>query len=247
MFCTGSDKRPTCSISFSPWGGGAANVKTWTFAQAVGEARRMATYIDKLGLPPGSRIAICSKNCAYWILADWAIWMAGHVTVPLYPVLNAATVRYILEHSDSKLLFVGKLDPIWSEMQQGVPVGVRRVAFPLAPARDADRWDDIVRAHEPLAQIKHRSPDEMATIVYTSGSTGQPKGAMLSFGAMAAASEGLVKMLGLNATDRMLSYLPLAHTMERWIIGGCATKAPFQVFFAETVDTFLQEDRKSVV
>jgi len=224
-----------------PMGGGAANVKTWTFAQAVGEARRMAAYLDQLGLPPGSRIAICSKNCAYWIIADWAIWMAGHVTVPLYPVLNAATVRYILEHSDSKLLFVGKLDPIWSEMQQGVPVGVRRVAFPLAPSTDADRWDDIVRAHEPLAQVKRRSPDEMATIVYTSGSTGQPKGAMLSFGGMAAASEGLVKMLGLNATDRMLSYLPLAHTMERWIIGGCATKAPFQIFFAETVDTFLQD------
>jgi long-chain acyl-CoA synthetase len=224
-----------------PMGGGAASVKTWTFAQAVGEARRMATYLDKLGLPPGSRIAICSKNCAYWIIADWAIWMAGHVTVPLYPVLNAATVRYILEHSDSKLLFVGKLDPIWSEMQQGVPVGVRRVNFPLAPPGDGDRWDDIIAGHEPLAQVKHRSPDEMATIVYTSGSTGQPKGAMLSFGAMAAASEGLIKMLDLNQRDRMLSYLPLAHTMERWIIGGCATRAPFQIFFAETVDTFLQD------
>ncbi|HWO11671.1 MAG TPA: AMP-binding protein, partial [Polyangiaceae bacterium] len=63
-----------------PMGGGVANVETWTFAQAVGEARRMAAYLHRLGLPPGSRIAICSKNCAYWLLADWAIWMAGHVT-----------------------------------------------------------------------------------------------------------------------------------------------------------------------
>ena len=224
-----------------PMGGGVANVETWTFAQAVGEARRMAAYLHRLGLPPGSRIAICSKNCAYWLLADWAIWMAGHVTVPLYPVLNAATVRHILEHSDSKLLFVGKLDPIWSEMQQGVPMGVTKVAFPLAPPCNAEKWGDIVARHEPLAQVARRSPDELATIVYTSGSTGLPKGVMLSFGAMAIASEGLIRTLGFNSSDRMLSYLPLAHTMERWLVGCCATVAPFQIFFAESVDTFLQD------
>lgn len=224
-----------------PMGGGAENVKTWTFAQALREARRMAAHLDSLALPPKSRIAICSKNCAYWILADWAIWMAGHVSVPLYPVLNASTTRYILEHSEAKLLFVGKLDPIWSEMQQGVPAGVRRIAFPLSPPGDHAKWDEIIARHEPLTQAAPRTLDEMATIVYTSGSTGQPKGVMLSFGGMAAPTEGLVSLLGLNSTDRMLSYLPLAHTMERWIIGGCSTRAPFQVFFAESVDTFLQD------
>jgi long-chain acyl-CoA synthetase len=226
-----------------PIGGG--NVKTWTWAQAVGEARRMATYLERLGLPPGSRVAICSKNTAHWIIADWAIWMAGHVSVPLYPVLNAATVRYILEHSDSKVLFVGKLDRIWGEMQQGVPVGVRRVAFPLSPASDFEKWDDIIAKNEPMAQVAKRSLSEMATIVYTSGSTGQPKGVMLSFGAMAAPTEGLTSLFGFNPADRMLSYLPLAHTMERWIIGGCSTRAPFQVFFAESLHTFLQDVQRA--
>src|SRR5687768_4792038 len=92
-----------------PLGGGSANVGTWTFGQAVREARRMAAYLRSLKLPSKSRIAICSKNCAHWILADWAIWMADHVSVPLYPNLNSGTVRYILEHSDARLLFVGKL------------------------------------------------------------------------------------------------------------------------------------------
>jgi long-chain acyl-CoA synthetase len=224
-----------------PMGGGAANIKTWTFAQAMKEARRMAAYLVSLGLPPKSRIAICSKNCAHWILADWAIWMANHVAVPVYPVLNAGTVRYILEHSDAKVLFVGKLDPVWAEMRPGVPEGVRCVAFPLAPANDYERWDDIVARHEPLADVAARTLDEMATIVYTSGSTGQPKGVMLSFGAMAGPTQGLVDLLALGPADRMLSYLPLAHTMERWLVGGCSTRAPFQVFFAETVDTFMQD------
>jgi long-chain acyl-CoA synthetase len=224
-----------------PMGGGVANVKTWTFAQALRDARRIAAYIEGLGLPPKSRIAICSKNCAYWILADWAIWMAGHVSVPLYPVLNAATVRYILEHSDCKLLFIGKLDPVWAEMEPGIPVDVRRVGFPFAPPGDHERWDDIIARHEPMARVAERTLEELATIIYTSGSTGQPKGAMLSFAAMATPTEGLVELLGLKSTDRMLSYLPLAHSMERWLVGCCSTRAPFQVFFAESVNTFLTD------
>lgn len=224
-----------------PLGGGSAHIKTWTMAQAVREARRMAAYLKQLNLPPKSRIAICSKNCAHWILADWAIWMAGHVTVPLYPILNAATVRYILEHSDSKLLFVGKLDPVWEEMKAGVPSDMPCVAFPLAPPSALPKWDDIVGRHEPLTDVARRTRDEMATLIYTSGSTGQPKGVMLSFGAMADATNGIINVLSIRASDRMLSYLPLAHTMERWLVECASTQAAFQVFFAESVDTFLQD------
>jgi long-chain acyl-CoA synthetase len=224
-----------------PMGGGVDGVKTWTFAQALAETRRIATFLVNLGLSPKSRIAICSKNCAYWIMADWAIWMAGHVSVPIYPVLNGATTRYILEHSDSKVLFVGKLDAVWAEMETGVPAGVRKVAFPLSPSGEYEKWDDIVARHEPLAPVPQRTLDEMATIVYTSGSTGEPKGVMLSFGAMAVTTENLVDLLGLNSTDRMLSYLPLAHTMERWVSASCSTRTPFQLFFAARTDTFLDD------
>jgi long-chain acyl-CoA synthetase len=239
--CHWEKESPDALHFVQPLGGGIANVQTWTFGQAMREARRMASYIARLNLPPKSRIAICSKNCAHWILADWAIWMAGHVTVPIYPILNASTVRYILEHSDAKLLFVGKLDPIWEEMKAGVPSEVAKVALPLAPLSEYDKWTDIVARHEPLAQIARRSRDEMATIVYTSGSTGQPKGAMLSFGAMADATNGIIKTLALDSKDRMLSYLPLAHTMERWLVDSASTHARFQVFFAESVGTFLQD------
>ncbi|HEU4581023.1 MAG TPA: AMP-binding protein [Polyangiaceae bacterium] len=224
-----------------PLGGGATHVATWTFAQALREARRMASHLRSLNLPSKSRVAIVSKNCAHWILADWAIWMADLVSVPLYPNLNASTVRYILEHSDARLLFVGKLDPIWEEMKQGVPEGLPRVAFPLAPPGSEPRWDDVIAQHEPLAEPARRSADEMATIVYTSGSTGLPKGAMISFGAMAAATRGIIQVLEITEADRMLSYLPMAHTMERWLIECTSTQAAFQVYFAESVDTFLQD------
>jgi long-subunit acyl-CoA synthetase (AMP-forming) len=228
-----------------PLGGGPANVQTWTFGQAAREAKRMAAYLRSLNLPPKSRIGICSKNCVYWLLADWAIAMADHVSVPLYPNLNPGTVRYILEHSETRLLFVGKLDPIWQEMKAGVPDGVRKVAFPLAPAGEEPRWDRIIAEHEPLAEVAKRGPDELATVVYTSGSTGQPKGVMLSFGAMAKATAGICEMLGLSESDRMLSYLPLAHTMERWLVGCASTQAGFQVYFADSVDSFLADLRRA--
>jgi len=90
-----------------PLGGNA--VKTYTWQQTADQARRMAAYLRALPLEPGSNIAILSKNCAHFVLADLAIWMAGHVSVALYPTLNAETVRQIMEHSEAKLLFVGKL------------------------------------------------------------------------------------------------------------------------------------------
>ena len=119
-----------------PMGGGDANIKTWTWAEAVGDARKMASYLKSLDLPERSSIALFSKNCAHWLMADLAIWMAGHVSVPIYPILTADIVTYTLEHSESKLLFVGKLDPVWDDMKQGVPAGLKTVAFPLAPENE---------------------------------------------------------------------------------------------------------------
>ncbi len=215
--------------------------KTWTFKEAVGEARRMASYLKSLDYPEKSQIALCSKNCAYWIIADLAIWMAGHVTVPIFPIMTADTVSHIIKHSEAKLLFVGKLDPVWNEMKKGVPEDLPKIAFPLAPENDYPKWDDIVMSHQELQTPTQREPEEMATIIYTSGSTGVPKGVMLSFKAMLSGVEGISKVINTTSEDRMLSYLPLAHAMERWI-GEChALYRGFQIFFAEGLDTFLRD------
>ena len=99
---------PNQILLTQPLGGGA--VRDYTWAQVMDETRRMAAHLKSLGLEPGSRIAILSKNCAHWLMCDFAIWMAGFVSVPLYPTLAAGTIRQILEHSEAKLLFIGKLD-----------------------------------------------------------------------------------------------------------------------------------------
>jgi long-subunit acyl-CoA synthetase (AMP-forming) len=219
---------------------GDGKVETYTWAQAMDQARRMAAHLQSLGLPPGSHIALISKNCAHFILADLAIWMAGHVSVALYPTLNADTIEYILDHSESKLLFVGKLDD-WGEVKKGIPDDMPCISFPLAPPNDYETWDAIIERTEPLRGTPRRGPEEPAIIVYTSGSTGRPKGVMHAFGAIAAAVDGGEIIFRADSTDRMLSYLPLAHVYERACVEAQALRTGMQIFFAESLDTFVAD------
>ncbi len=219
---------------------GDGEIKTYTWAEAMDEARRMASYLKSLNLEPGSRIGMISKNCAHFLITDIAIWMAGHVSVALYPTLNADTIAYILEHSDSQLLFVGKLDT-FDEAKEAIPANLPCIAFPLAPPTDYEKWDDIVAAQEPLQGNPQRDPDDVAIIVYTSGSTGRPKGVTHSFGAIAAAVDGGLEIFHFAENDRMLSYLPLAHVFERAIVEMGGFRSGMKIYFAESLNTFVQD------
>jgi long-chain acyl-CoA synthetase len=228
-----------------PMGGGDANIKTWNWAEAVGEARNMASYLKSLDLPERSSIALCSKNCAHWLMADMAIWMAGHVSVPIFPILTEDIVKYIISHSEAKLLFVGKLDPVWNDMKQGVPADMKTVAFPLALENDHKQWDDIVVNYPPLMNTTACQADETATIIYTSGSTGTPKGVMISFEAMYQCGRGLSEYFCTHPDDRVLSYLPLAHVYERLAVQAHSLYAGFPLFFTESLDSFLHDLRRA--
>jgi long-subunit acyl-CoA synthetase (AMP-forming) len=225
-----------------PVGGG--EVEEYTWAQTVDQGRRMAAHLRSLGLPRESSIAIVSKNCAHFILADLAIWMAGYKSVALYPTLDAETASYVLDHSEAKLLFVGKLD-VWDEMKRGVPDDLPRIAFPLSPPNDYPKWNDIVAANEPITNSPSRAPEETALLCYTSGSTGKPKGVITTFGNMAVAAKGVGDVLETRTDDRQLSYLPLAHSFERAAVENLSLHVGSQVYFAESLETFVDDLRRA--
>ncbi len=223
---------------------GGDEVIDYTWSEVVGQARRMAAHLKAQGYEPGDRIAILSKNCAHFFIAELAIWMGGFTTVAIFPTEGPETVHYVLEHSDAKLLFVGKLDA-WESQAPGVPDDVDKIAFPLAPETEFDQWDEVIERTEPIEGRPSRDPKDLAMIIYTSGSTGRPKGAMHSFGGISKVAVGIVDTLGIDEHERSLSYLPLAHVFERAYVECCAFVAASHVFFADTLDTFVQDLRRA--
>ena len=161
-----------------PLPGGA--VKEWTWGQTADQVRRMATYLKAQGWEPGTPVAILSRNCAWWILADLAIWMSGHVTVPIYPSMKPQSVRQIMEHSGARACFLGATD-FQETVAAGIPPGVSCIRFPTSAVNDWPTWDVLTSANAPMAGSPVRPPGDLATIIYTSGTTGTPKGVMHSF------------------------------------------------------------------
>lgn len=222
-----------------PTGGGAVLDITW--AEAADEVRRMASWMQTQGWPAGSRVAILGKNSAHWILADLAIFMAGHVSIPIYPTFNGEALSYILEHSESRACFVGKMDDI-ANIKAGVPTGVTLVALPLAPSTlQALQWKDLVAQNQPLPGAPVRTPESVNTIIYTSGTTGKPKGVVHTFGGMAWGLSSATQRVTMSPEDRFISYLPLAHVAERMLVEQASLRYGSHVFFAESLDTFVQD------
>jgi long-subunit acyl-CoA synthetase (AMP-forming) len=220
---------------------GGPAVKDYTWGQALDEARRMAAHLQSLGLERGDRVAMLTKNCAHFFIAELAIWIGGFTTVAIFPTESADTIRYVLEHSEAKALFVGKLDT-WKAQKAGIPAAVKQIAMPLAPKdHGLPAWDELIAAAKPLTGRIARDPDDLAMLIYTSGSTGRPKGVMHSFGRVSEASEGITKGVESTENDRMLSYLPLAHVFERAYIECNSFVAGGHVFFAESLETFVKD------
>ena len=232
-----------------PLGNGVTRDYTW--AQVGDQVRRMAHHLQSQGWESGSKVAILSKNCAWWLMSDLAIWMAGYVSVPLYPTLSPDTIKQILEHSEAKACFVGKLDE-WQKMASGVPGDLPCIGYSLSPANVVQRypgWDAICANTQPMAEPVVRDESELATLIYTSGTTGQPKGVMHTFGNFAWALDKGVMRITMSEQDRMLSYLPLAHVVERVLVEHGWLRVGLRLFFAESLDTFtadLQRARPTI-
>jgi long-chain acyl-CoA synthetase len=233
---------PDRVVMTQPLGGG--NVRDFTWREVMDETRRMAAHLKGLGFEPGARIGILAKNQAHWLIADFAIWMAGHVSVPLYPTLAEGTVRQILEHSEARLLFVGKLDA-WGEMRPGVPDGLPIIRLPLSPATEGQSWDEVIARTPPLQGNPVRDGNELATVMYTSGTTGMPKGVMHSFATFAWSMAAVRKRLGSDESSRILSYLPLSHVAERTVVEHNLLASSMRVYFAESLETFAADMQRA--
>ncbi|RQM71165.1 AMP-dependent synthetase [Aeromonas jandaei] len=215
----------------------------FTWGEVADEARRMVTALRHLGLVAGDKVALLSKNCAQWFIADLAMQMGQYVSVPIYPTANVDTIEYVLRHSEAKAIFVGKLDD-WKSQEAGVPADLLRIAFPYDTMPASYQWDDLLEQHEPIPDSPVQEPDSLLSLVYTSGSTGKPKGAMLTVERYAWSCEKLVETVNLTQADRGFSYLPLAHITERVYIYGGSLFGGATIAFPESLDTFVEDVKR---
>jgi long-chain acyl-CoA synthetase len=211
--------------------------KEYTWKQAAREIRSVAAFLKSLDLPPGSGIALLSKNCAHWIMADLAIGMAGHVSVPIYPTLSAHGIRPILEHSEARAIFIGKLDD-YSTQAEAIAANLVKISFPLYGINEGHRWDDILSAHAPLAEDRLPDANDLFTIMYTSGTTGKPKGVMYNYFCPAYIIDQVIPQLEMPEHAHFFSYLPLCHIAERAIVETGVIFLGGTVSFTESIELF---------
>ena len=214
---------------------------SFTWKQATDEVRKLAAVLQSYNLAPKSKVALVSKNCAHWLIADLAIMMAGYESVPVYPNVGAETLNYVLQHSEAKLLLVGKLDD-WNFMKAGVPADVQCISFPwYGPQQNGFHyWEELTKQHAPLSGNPNRNLEDVMTIIYTSGTTGNPKGVVHTYHNFAWAIATGKKSFGLiDGEDRLFSYLPLSHIAERMLIELAGVYCNSEIWFAESLDTFV--------
>lgn len=216
----------------------------WSFKQAGEEIRKMASGLKLMHLPERSNIAILSKNCAHWLMADLAIMMAGYVSVPLYANITDASIKQILEHSESKAIFVGKLDE-YNKQREGIPPSVEKISIDFYGISEGLLVSDWIAQQKPLDVSSSWKPEEVMTIMYTSGTTGQPKGVMFNSSAFNHATDVIMEYLNhvcpLPPHPILFSYLPLCHIAERNIteVLGCHIGA--SIAFVESLDSFARD------
>lgn len=212
----------------------------FSYNEANEEARKLAAGFKELGLDPGSHIAIFSKNCAHWVLADLAIMMAGCVSIPVYPTLDAESVKQILSHSDSRAIIIGKLDDYESQ-KDGIEKEIKKIGIGLFGIKEEYSWEEITQQQAPLNKVHKQQPNELITIMYTSGTTGNPKGVMHTVNSFHNIVVTMQEKISLPPHPRYFSYLPLTHVAERIGIESSCTYTGGSLHFPESLDTFAED------
>ncbi|WP_298188809.1 AMP-binding protein [uncultured Pseudomonas sp.] len=212
----------------------------FSWRQVDDQARRLASALLAQGCVPGDRVALLSKNCAEWFICDLAIMMAGLISVPLYPLQSADSIAYVLEHAQCKVILLGKLDDA-EKLEAGIGPQLTRIALPYPTLACTHEWHSLLAAHEPLQTLAVQQPGQVLTLVYTSGTTGNPKGVMLSVHAMAFTAANACREMGMSTQDRFFSFLPLSHVAERFMVEFNSLYCGAPVAFVESMETFSRD------
>ena len=191
--------------------------------------RQVSASLQAFGFERGDRVAILSENRPEWTVSDFGCLCSGVVSVPIYPSLTAPQVEYILQDSGAKLVFASSSDQVdkarAATAQSTTSVSIVAYDSSSSLPEGVISWQDFLSAGEELdaglSDEDFRSasltgkPHDVATILYTSGTTGQPKGVMLTHNNVASNARAVHMVLPIREGDNTVSFLPLSHILQR--------------------------------
>lgn len=225
-----------------------------TWEQLSHDVFRTATWLKQIGVEPGDRVVQLSENCYEWIVCDLAIHFSCGIHVPIHAPLTGEQVAYQISDSGARVAFVSTSDQAakLSAVDDMLSIDVSFYSFEPCDAWVAGQpvmafWDQLAEfdesaaAHLTTASREHLGPDSLATILYTSGTTGEPKGVMLTHRNLVSNTLATVEAFGLDGEDLRLNFLPLSHIFARtcdlytWIATGA------QLALAESRETVVDD------
>jgi long-chain acyl-CoA synthetase len=217
----------------------------YTWGEVGQMARKLASGLRSLELRDKAHIGLISKNCREWIIADLAIIMAGYVSVPFFPSLKGKELSYVMDFGDVDALFVGKIET-WDEIKNDLPEKMPLIAFPtykgFSNITKGNQWFDFINMHEPIEKPHVPKLRDLWTIIFTSGTTGKPKGVMLSFFAndmtKVITEDTNPLKINFSGNNQYISFLPLNHIAERIVVEFVSFRYGGTISFVESLETF---------
>jgi long-chain acyl-CoA synthetase len=229
-----------------------------TWAEYGRAVREVAAGLVEFGISPGDRVGILAGNEPRWHMADVGILAAGAISVPAYPTGVASQVSHVFGHSGARLALVGDRDQLAKVLlvRHELP-GLERIVMLSDPPDGLD--DDTVLTFDELRErgrhrlaedpdtVEERSrdlrPDGVATLVYTSGTTGPPKGTMITHRNVSETIRSLTQVVNVGPADRFLSFLPLSHIAERCVSHMGQILSGGETWFARSLATVPEDLR----
>ncbi|GAB3269839.1 AMP-binding protein [Parahaliea aestuarii] len=218
--------------------GGSA--REWTWTQARDEAMAVAAALEER-FGSGVSMAILAPNGPHWFLADMAVIASGNVTVGLFTTLPPDTAGYILDFAEVKVVFVGAAGN-WEAVSTVLPEGVVLVALPgVELAQEHLKWEDLLASAAGRRPDYPCRPDDLMSLVFTSGTTGKPKGVMQTHESNLIPIRRFTTTFGAEDGTRYFSYLPLSHIAERQIVEFSSLVVCGEVTFNSGLENLLPE------